>query len=441
MQGPKLNRRGFFIGTAATAFAASPLMQALTSIRASAAPVRRVMFVYVPNGCIPEKFHPTGSETNFALNEMTSSLEPVKQHIVFLDGLTMYAGGATHEGGIRKVLTGDSKVSLDSFLGQRFAGQTPHNSLHLGAAANFENGSGSMTFIGDGQEVKPDDDPLNAFSRVFGNVTPTTGGGADAIAERRKRSVLDAASQDLARLQKRFGAAERQKLETHVESLREVEGRITSTALAACSIAGFNAVGYKKLASDNYPQTHHKEDNFQTIGRLQMDLATLALSCGATRVASLMFSHPVSPTHIVKPTGVTAAHHDASHYGNVTSPAASDFIKLQRYFMGEVAYLIQRLANTPEGDGSSLLDHTLVMVCSELGDSNRHDHVRVPFLLAGKAGGALNTGRLLNYSGKNGGQNEPHTKLLVSVANAMGVDINTYGYMGHGTGPLAGLLK
>ena len=65
MTGPKLNRRGFFLGTAAAAFAASPLMQVLTSIRASAAPVRRVMFVYVPDGCIPDRFHPTGSQTSF----------------------------------------------------------------------------------------------------------------------------------------------------------------------------------------------------------------------------------------------------------------------------------------------------------------------------------------------------------------------------------------
>ncbi len=439
MYGPKLNRRGFFLGTAAAAFAASPLMQVLTSIRANAAPVRRVMFVYIPNGCIPDRFHPTGSETNFKLNEMTAALEPVKQHVVFLDGLTMYAGGGTHEGGIRKVLTGDSNVSIDSFLGQKFAGQTPHNSLHLGAAANFQNGSGSMTFIGAKQEVKPDDDPLNAFSRVFGSVGPDTG-GADALAERRKRSVLDAASQDLVRLQKRFGAAERQKLETHVESLREVEQRITSTALAACSVGSFNAVGYAKSPSDSYPKTHEKEEHFKTVGRLQMDLGALALSCNATRVVSMMFSHPVSPTKIPN-LGVSLNHHDASHFGETNSSVAADFVKLQNYFMGEITYLIQKLASTPEGDGSTLLDNTLVMVCSELGDSNKHDHVRVPFLLAGKGGGALNTGRLLNYAGRNNGQNEPHTKLLVSIANAMGVAIDSFGYVGHGAGPLSGLLK
>jgi len=440
MNGPKLNRRGFFLGTAAAAFAASPLMQVLTSIRANAAPVRRVMFVYIPDGCIPDRFHPTGTATNFKLNEMTSPLEAVKQHIVFLDGLTMYAGGGTHEGGIRKVLTGVSDVSLDVFLGQKFAGQTPHNSLQLGSSANFQNGSGGMSFIGPNQEVKPDDDPLAAFTRVFGSAGGGGDSGAAALAARRKRSVLDASLSDLARLEKRLGAAEKEKLETHVESVREVERRITSGVMAACGVGGFNAVGFANSSSDSYPKTYEKEENFQVVGRLQMDLATLALSCNATRVVSLMLSHPVSPTHIPK-SGTGTGHHDASHYGDPSSQTAADFIKLQKYFMEELVYLIQSLKNTPEGDGTTLLDNTLVMLCSELGDSNRHDHDRVPFLLAGGGGGSLVGGRFLDFRGKNNGQNEPHTKLLVSIANAMGVDIDSYGYVGHGRGPLPGLLK
>ena len=108
--------------------------------------------------------------------------------------------------------------------------------------------------------------------------------------------------------------------------------------------------------------------------------------------------------------------------------------------MGEFAYLIDRLDKTPDGDGT-LLDNTLVMLCSELGDSNLHDHDRVPFVLAGRAGNALETGRFLDYRGTNGGKNQPHTKLLVSVANALGVEIESYGFTGEGKGPLSGLLK
>jgi hypothetical protein len=86
------------------------------------------------------------------------------------------------------------------------------------------------------------------------------------------------------------------------------------------------------------------------------------------------------------------------------------------------------------------LDNTQVLLCTELGDSNLHDHARVPFVLAGGAGGQLSTGRYLDYRGrgKDGG-NETHTKLLVSMAQAMGVSVDSFGYTGHGTGPLEGL--
>jgi hypothetical protein len=107
--------------------------------------------------------------------------------------------------------------------------------------------------------------------------------------------------------------------------------------------------------------------------------------------------------------------------------------------MDRFVTLVQKLAATPDA-GGTLLDNSLVVLVSELGDSNRHDHDRVPFVLAGGAGGALKTGRFLDYRRKNAGENEPHTKLLVSIANAVGVPIESYGFTGKGKGPLPGLL-
>jgi hypothetical protein len=447
------DRRSFLLRSAATVAAASPLLDLLSRASVAAAAPTRALFLYFPDGCIPGRFHPSGSERGFSLNEMTSPLEAVKQHCVFLDGLSMFAGGATHEGGVRKVLTGTADVSLDVFLGQRFAGQTPFNSLQLGVASTFENGSGGMSFIGHEQEVKPDDDPLNAFSRVFGGVSG--GGGSDGgdqdLVARRKKSVLDAALGDLSRLKAKYGAAEREKLETHTESVREVERRITSNVGAggaACDPGSFNAGGYSNSPNDYYPKTFHKEDNFQTITRLQMDLAALALSCSATRVASLMMSHPVSPTHLL---GIGPNQHDASHYGSADAALGQQFIQYQKYFMGEVAYLIDKLDKTPDSDGKSLLYNTVIFVCSELGDGNNHDHRRMPFLLAGQAGGALETGRFLNYQNSYNGpfpdgedandKNQPHSKLLVSIANLMGAtDVDSFGYVGRGRGGLPGLV-
>jgi hypothetical protein len=430
-----MKRRSFLRGLGATALLA-PFAQ--LPMKARAAAPKRAMFVYVPDGCIPALWHPKGTETAFTLPAMTAPLEPIKQHLVFLEGLTMYAGGATHEGGIAKVLTGVSPQSLDIYLGDRISADRPLRSLQLGVGTTFQNGSGSFSYIGQGQTVNPDDDPLNAFSRVFGTVST---GGDDAAAmlkKRQRKSVLDAALGDLGALGMRLGQTEKEKLDVHLDSLRELEKRITSNAAVACDVSGFNAAGFAVSPTDYYPKTYHKEENFKLMGQLQMDLALMALACGSTNVVSLMWSHPVSPTHLLD-TGIGTANHDASHYGMASSQMAQDFVGLKRWFMERFVYLIQKLASTPD-DGGTLLDNTLVLLCSELGDSNNHDHDSVPFVLAGKAGGALRTGRYLNYTDKNAGENEPHSKLLVSFANAVGVDIDSYGFTGKGKGPLPGLL-
>ena len=131
MRKPSLSRRNFVAGLGASA-ALVPFLSSLRASRAGAAAPKRAMFVYVPDGCIPAKWHPTGSETSFTLPEMSAPLEPIKQHLVFVDGLTMYSGGATHEGGAAKVLTGVGAQSLDIFLGEKIGAASPFRSLQLG---------------------------------------------------------------------------------------------------------------------------------------------------------------------------------------------------------------------------------------------------------------------------------------------------------------------
>jgi hypothetical protein len=439
-----LSRRQL-LASAAAAGLLAPFMKVRTA-RAAGAPGKcKAMFVYVPDGCIPSKWHPSGSEKSFTLPEMTAPLAAVQEHLVFLKGLDMYAGGSTHEGGIRKVLTGAGDLSLDVFLGQTLnkTDALPHASIQLGTAVNFENGSGGMSFIGANQEVKPDDDPINAFTRIFGaapgKTPPSSGGGSTETPElRRRRSILDLALGDLNRVRSRLGAVEKAKLDTHLDSFREVERR-TQAPPAACSLGTFDLRGYANNANDFYPKTFHKEQNFQTVGEMQMDIAALAMSCKLTRVTSLMWSHPVSPTHVTA-SGATIGNHDASHYGSPDSGTAAQFIQLKRWFMDRFVYLINRLKATPDPDGGTLLDNTMVFLCSELGDSNNHDHKNMPFVVAGGAAGQLRGGRFLDYTGQVNGQNQPHTKLLVSIANAMGVNVTEFGYTGHGTGPLPGLL-
>lgn len=430
-----IGRRGFLATLAAGALVQTGMLRSPRVARA-AAPMR-TLFVYVPDGCIPSLWHPSGSETGFTLPEMSAPLAPVKDQLVFLKGLDMYSGGGTHEGGVRKVLTGVGPVSLDVFLGQKLQGDAPFASVQLGVAANFENGSGSMSFTGTGQEVKPDDNPINAFGRLFGGATKSDDAAA-LMAKKRKKSILDGALADLAAVRAQLAGAEKEKLDTNLDSLREVEKRLDGAVPTGCSPTGWNSEGFSVSPTDYYPKTYDKEENFQKVGKLQSDLAVLALGCDVTRSVGLMWSHPVSPTHITA-SGASMGNHDASHYGTADSTAAKDFVKMKRWFAQRFAELIQSLAARPYG-GSTLLDHTLVMLCSELGDSNAHDHKSVPFVLAGGKMAGLKTGRFLDFTGKGkDGTNEAHTKLLVSIAKLSGVSIDTFGYSGHGTGGLAGL--
>jgi uncharacterized protein DUF1552 len=195
--------------------------------------------------------------------------------------------------------------------------------------------------------------------------------------------------------------------------------------------------------SDNdydYPRVYHRPENFPVVGQLQMDLAVLALSCNLTRVVTLMWSHAVSPTK-VPGLGTTLGNHDASHYG--TSPSsdnARQFVLYRRWFMERFVSLVQACKRVPFGDGT-LFDSTVLLMCSDIGDGDLHEHKNVPFVVAGGARTGLRGGRYLDFTGKGmGGQNESHAKILVSIARAVGVKIDSFGYTGMGTGPLPGLF-
>jgi hypothetical protein len=401
----------------------------------------KALFVYVPDGVIPELWHPSGSSGNLTLPSMTEPLAPVLDDLVFVRGLDMYAGGGTHEGGAAKVLTGVSDVSLDVFLGEQVGGGMPHRSVQLGVGTTFQAGDDKFISRVSGSPISPDDDPINAFDRLFSGIDTGGGGsgGQPTFEQLRAGSVLDSAITDLNRLQDSLGTAEREKLDVHLDALREVEQRATGMLTASCDEIVWNEEGYANSDADNYPTTYHREDNFGLVGKLQMDQITLALACGVTRVGTLTWSHAVSPTRVPE-TGSSAGHHDASHYGSdINGPLAADYIANRRWYNEQLVYLIERMRSIPD-TGGTLLDNVVMFLVTDINDGNLHDHQDMPFLLAGRACGQLETGRSLDYRGAGqGGENEPHTKLLVSIARMMGADIDTFGYTGHGMGGLDGL--
>jgi hypothetical protein len=440
----KIGRRGVLKGLSALV----PLSMGLGArpVLAGTGP-KRAIFFFIPDGCVPELWHPTGSEFSFTLSPMTKPLEEVRKDCVFINGLTMYEGGGSHEGGVAKVLTGNGPLSLDVFLAQEIGKNSRFSSIYLGVHGTHE-GNTFFSYLPGNKARTPEDNPIAAFKSLFGTPgsAPATGGGTSAPAAfNGRKSVLDVTRGELSSLAGRLSTGEKAKLDLHLDALREIEQRLGAASAAsapsaapaaggACAPASFNKEGFQVPEGFNgYPAIFNREENFETVGKLQMDLAVQALACDVTRVASIQWSHPVSPTRM-EFTGSTQRHHDASHYGNPDSPTAQNFVLLQSYYTGRLKYLINELRKRPDGDGT-LLDNTIIFLFSELGDSNIHDHNNMPFIVAGGAGGALSGGRYLNLP------KEAHSKLLVSIANAMGVPINSFGYTGKGLGPLPGLLK
>lgn len=433
----KHNRRTFLKGLA-TAGVISPLAYTLARPAFAAEGECRFLNFFIPNGCVPRLWFPTGGETDFTLPEMSAPLEVIRQHLVFLQGINVYNAGPTHEG-VDTLLTGGADQSLDIFLGQQLAGVTPFESIQLGIGSNFQS-EGSVHYIGPGQTLKPDDDPISAFDRIFGNFTPPdSGSSGPTIAQLRQQSIIDTSVESLDRLRTRLGADEKAKLDIHLDSIREVERRIGGGAATACESISWNEEGFQNDPTVFYPLTYEDPVNHETVAKLQMDLALLALACDMTRVASVMLMGNVSEVNIPS-SPVNGNYHSITHYSDANT---ADFVQLRHWTLEKFIYLIQRMQETPLGSGT-LLDASLVFMSTEISDGILHNHCDMPFVLAGRAGGRLQTGRYLDYrrdpSITCATEAEPHNKLLVSIAQAMGVQLDSYGYTAAGTGPLEGLL-
>jgi hypothetical protein len=243
-------------------------------------------------------------------------------------------------------------------------------------------------------------------------------------------------------LRDKLGAGERAKLELHLEALRDLERRVATTLPppvtpppASCGTPPAS------LSSASLPSLYDPS-LFPTVLRLQLDVMVQAMACGLTRVGTVQCSHHTSelimsrfPGTSFSDPGFDMRSHQASHYGprhDAGRREYRDYLAQRRWFVEQFAYLVDQLAARPE-DGGTMLDHSLLWLCTEVCDGNIHSHDDMPFVLAGGAGGRLRTGRKLDFNGA------PHGNLLVTLARAMGDGASRFGQAG--TGVLPGVLS
>lgn len=391
---------------------------------------RRVIFVYTPDGALPEYWNAQGTGTNFTLPEMTKPLERVRQNCVFLSGLSMLGPGGTHEGGVAKLLTGTGGqgtpgASLDYYLGQQFKSQSARPHLNLNIVPIYTDKH--ITYDNNGVGVIAELNPLAAFNSLFGDAAK---GGSTNPQNQRGLSILDHSRTEIEALRTQLGGDEKIKLDGHLDALRELEQKLSSSAAGGCGSWNFNPTGFKVTKTELWQNPEFMDSTrMGIIADLHADVAVHALSCDLTRVVTLKWNNSVNENVMVD-AGTNKTCHGASHEGG------ADFVKVKTWYMERFAKLIEALKATPEG-GGTMLDNTLVFHGSCLANGGWHNHDDMPFIVAGGSAGGIVGGRSLKFDPA---AKTPHNKLLVSIAQFMGVNINKYGDQDPSPGPLPGLI-
>ena len=258
-------------------------------------------------------------------------------------------------------------------------------------------------------------DPRAVFERLFGT-SGTTDPAAWLAARRHDRSLLDMVTAKVARLSRELGPRDRVKLSEYLEAVRDVERRIQMA---------------EQQTTREFPamdQPAGVPDSFEEHAKLMFDLQVLAYQADLTRVITFMMGHETS-NRAYPEIGVPDSHHALSHHGG-DKALIERLKKVDGYLTTMFAYYVNRLASTPDGDGS-LLDSVMILFGSGMSDGNRHNHHDLPTLLVGGGAGAITGGRHIRVA-----PDTPNANLFLTMLDTLGVPTDT---MGDSTGRLDSL--
>ena len=314
-------------------------------------------------------------------------------------------------------------TSIDQLYAQQFGQDTPLPSIQL-CTENFD-AAGLCAFnyscvymdtVSWSSPTTPLPMTLNprmAFEDLFGD-----GGSREDRANRRRigRSILDGITHDVARLGQNLNAPDRARLGDYLDNVREVERRIE----------GIEAYNLENPDRELPEAPIGVPDSWHEHVKLMTDLQVLAFSAEVTRVSTFKWGRDTS-NRVFPESGNTNPFHSASHHGN-TPKGVTNFAEINRYHVDLLAYFLEQLRNTPDGDGN-LLDHSLILYGSAMGDSQVHAHRRTPFLLLGHAGGTVQGN--LHVRTK---EETPQANGLLSVLHKLGIEQK---YIGDSTGTVA----
>lgn len=406
----------------------------------------RMLFMAVPNGMHMPDWTPDETGDEFHLKSILEPVGAFQQDMLVLSGLTLDGarphgdGGGDHARSCAAFLTGahprkthgadiHNGVSVDQMAAKHVGKRTRFASLELGIERGAQSGncdsgyscaySCNISWRTPTTPVAKEVDPSAVFDRLFGG-----GGAADqqrALAQRRqhRKSILDFALEDARALKQHLGRSDQRKLDEYMFAVRDVERRLTEQDPAAAEAAPVDDVAR--------PEGIPRE--FENHVHLMLDLVWLAFRTDSTRIITFMFANEGSNRNYPQ-IGVSEGHHTLSHHGN-DDVKQSKISKINRFHVSLLAHLLKRLAESEES-GRRLLDESLVVYGSGIGDGNRHNHDQLPIVTFGKAGGAVRPGRHLSFP-----RETPLTNLYLQMLHLAGVSTEQFG---DSTGALDAIL-
>lgn len=440
-------------------------------------PVRLIVF-FSPGGTLLDKWRPTGTETAFTLQPMLSPLSPYLDRMVFVDGvdlsITRIGNGHPHARGMAGVLTGQQLLpgnfntnggnagfaagaSIDQVIGASISSGLRFPTLEVSAGWSTGISAGGQPHPGNilsyqapavagGQAtpIPPATDPLSTLDRVFRGLDGDTDANARSLAW--DTSILDGVQEDFTRVMNQLGPEDRSKLEAHLNFIRETEQGLQQPVDSSCTAPthvdptpGYYddpiAEGVSRGDLDGGNASITTGAKVPLKGEIMTDLLVAALACDLTRVGTMQWSDGEAKFmlgFLQDSSGQSLKdHHHGYQHDRGFQPGALEII--YRFYAEKLAYLLQRLDSVQESNGT-LLDNSLVLAVSEIQMPETHGQDNMPFILAGGAGGRLQTQRWLKVPPT------PHNNLLVSILNLFGLPDTTFGHPEYCTGPLSGLV-
>lgn len=421
-----IHRRNFIKQVGLSA-AALPFLVGLPSLglAAPARPRQRLIVLFSPNGVVPPAFWPEETGRDFQLKEIMTPMEAFKDRMLVIKGLSnkVRGDGDNHMRGMSCLLTGielfpgniqggsdtpagwASGISIDQELKNYFQSKeetrTRFGSLEFGVGVSDRADPWTrMSYAGPNKPVAPISDPYQMYQKLYGQLKD----------KESLQSVLDDVQSDLKKVRKLISPEDRRLLEEHQALVRQMEREIADAGKQKLR------VGPPSLEEGIADQN----DNVPRLSRMQIDLLVNSFVNDMARVATLQYTKSVGMARM-NWLDIKDGHHALSHEPDKNEEAMTKLTKINKWFAGELRYLCDRLASTPEPGGEgSMLDHTLVVWTNELGKGSSHTLDNIPFVLVG-GGFGFEMGRSLKL------EKVAHNRLYLALSHAVGHRIDTFG--------------